>query len=159
MSYSPASADECDDAQHGDAEPGDAEHGDAQHGDAQHGDAQRGDDRVSYGTDDLRGDTAVLNIQLPANASLFFNGVETTGQVGARERRYVTPLLSPGETYKFDLRAQWMENGKMVERSREVKVEVRRPHPHRLRLRRSLDADAEFRGPWSLRSGRLDVVF
>ena len=79
---------------------------------------------VSYGTDDSRGDTAVLHIQLPANASLFFNGVETTGQLGGRARRYVTPSLLPGETYKFVLRAEWMENGRTVERSREVKVEA-----------------------------------
>jgi uncharacterized protein (TIGR03000 family) len=79
---------------------------------------------ASYDSDDSRGDTAVLNIQLPANANLFFNGVETKRQVGSRMRRYVTPPLSPGETYKFDLRAEWMENGKMVQRSREVKVEA-----------------------------------
>jgi uncharacterized protein (TIGR03000 family) len=79
---------------------------------------------VSYDTDDMKGDTAALNIQLPANASLFFNDVATTGQVGARMRRYVTPTLSPGETYKFVLRAEWLEGGKMVERSREVKVEA-----------------------------------
>jgi len=79
---------------------------------------------ASYGTDDSRGDTAVLHIQLPANASLFFNGVETTGQVGSRTRRYVSPSLLPGETYKYVLRAEWTENGKLVERSRELKVEA-----------------------------------
>jgi uncharacterized protein (TIGR03000 family) len=72
---------------------------------------------ASYGTDELRG-------ELPADARLFFNGVETTGQIGGRVRHYVTPRLEPGETYKFVLRAEWMQDGRMVERSREVKVEA-----------------------------------
>jgi uncharacterized protein (TIGR03000 family) len=98
--------------------------GNASIADAPNANAANSISTVSYGTDDSRGDTAALNIQLPANASLFFNGVETKGQIGGRTRHYVTPPLSPGETYKFVLRAEWMEDGRMVERTREVKVEA-----------------------------------
>jgi uncharacterized protein (TIGR03000 family) len=79
---------------------------------------------VSYGSDDTRGDTALLYIDLPADARLFFAGVETKGQVGRSERRYVTPTLQPGEAYKYVLRAEWTENGRTVERIREVNLEA-----------------------------------
>jgi uncharacterized protein (TIGR03000 family) len=32
--------------------------------------------------------------------------------------------LSPGESYKYVLRAEWMEDGKRIESLREVKVEA-----------------------------------
>ena len=50
-----------------------------------------------------------------------FNGVKTT-QTGS-ERKYKTPPLSADTISMYEVRAQWMENGQLVTRTQEVRVE------------------------------------
>jgi uncharacterized protein (TIGR03000 family) len=66
-------------------------------------------------------DTAILKVQLPANAKLFFGKTEATNQSGAM-RLFRSPSLDPGSNYQYDLRAQWTENGRTVERTRTVPI-------------------------------------
>src|SRR5262245_16420139 len=53
--------------------------------------------------------SALINIRVPANAQLRFNGVAAreTGE----ERRYAVPDLVPGTTYSYDISASWVDNG------------------------------------------------
>jgi uncharacterized protein (TIGR03000 family) len=42
-------------------------------------------------------------------------------------RRFTTPPLTPGEEYHYNVRAQWMENGRPVVRTFSIPVEAGRP--------------------------------
>jgi uncharacterized protein (TIGR03000 family) len=59
-------------------------------------------------------------MHVPQNARVWIEG-EATSQSGA-ERTFVSPSLTPGSQYVYHIRAQWDDNGKAVERKREVKV-------------------------------------
>jgi uncharacterized protein (TIGR03000 family) len=66
---------------------------------------------------------ATINMRVPPNAQVFFGDQQaTTGNTGTYERRFVSPPLDPGSNYQYQLRAQWMENGQMVNRVRTVAV-------------------------------------
>jgi uncharacterized protein (TIGR03000 family) len=64
--------------------------------------------------------TATVNVLLPASADLTFEGVRM-GQAGDY-RRFVTPPLTPGSNYTYDIRATWRENGQEVSRDRRVAI-------------------------------------
>jgi len=66
-------------------------------------------------------DRAVMNVQVPANAKLFFGDREATGQSGPT-RQFVSPPLEAGHAYQYQLRAQWTENGQTVDRTRSVTI-------------------------------------
>jgi uncharacterized protein (TIGR03000 family) len=53
-------------------------------------------------------------------AEIWFNGVkmEQTGQ----ERELLTPELTPGKSYTYEVRARWTQNGKQYERTRSITV-------------------------------------
>jgi len=61
-----------------------------------------------------------FNVRVPANAEVMFEGEKTT-QTGAM-RQYISPPLTPGGNYTYDIRASWMENGRQVSRTRHVPV-------------------------------------
>jgi uncharacterized protein (TIGR03000 family) len=61
-----------------------------------------------------------LSVRLPADAAVWVNGAATTQTGGDRE--YVTTDLEPGKTYVYRIKAQWMENGKPVEKTKRVSV-------------------------------------
>jgi uncharacterized protein (TIGR03000 family) len=63
---------------------------------------------------------ARISVVVPPNAQVFFDG-EKTSQRG-QFRRFVTPALDPGQSYTYDIKAVWDENGNKVERSRKVHV-------------------------------------
>jgi len=63
---------------------------------------------------------ARISVVVPPNAQVFFDG-EKTNQRG-QFRRFVTPALDPGQTYTYDIKAVWDENGKKVERTNKVRV-------------------------------------
>ena len=64
--------------------------------------------------------TARLRILVPAGAKVWVGGQETA-QSG-QEREFGSPPLTPGKSYTYEVKAQWMENGQPVEKTRKVKV-------------------------------------
>jgi uncharacterized protein (TIGR03000 family) len=65
--------------------------------------------------------TCLLNLNVPADAQIFFGKTPAEGQTGSR-RQFRSPQLEPGETYQYQLRARWMQNGQWVEKTRAVEV-------------------------------------
>jgi len=63
---------------------------------------------------------ARLRLRVPENARVWFDDTETQ-QRGA-ERDFVTPTLTPGKTYIYQIKAQWQENGQDVTRQRQVTI-------------------------------------
>jgi uncharacterized protein (TIGR03000 family) len=62
--------------------------------------------------------TALIDVSVPADAAVWIDGNPTT-QTGAT-RAYVTPALTPGQKYSYELKARWMENGQPVEKTQKV---------------------------------------
>jgi len=67
-----------------------------------------------------RNGVAQIEVSLPADADLFFQGVKMK-KTGAR-RSFVTPPLEAGESYTYQVRAVWKENGREVTQSRGLSV-------------------------------------
>jgi uncharacterized protein (TIGR03000 family) len=65
---------------------------------------------------------ANFTVQVPPNADVWLEGVKTR-QTGA-VRPFVTPPLTPGKTYVYEVRARWMENGQQVEQKKTIAVQV-----------------------------------
>jgi uncharacterized protein (TIGR03000 family) len=63
---------------------------------------------------------AHLQVRVPAGADLWFEGVRMpqTGEV----REFTSLELKPGKGYVYDVRARWTEDGRMVDRTRTVRV-------------------------------------
>ena len=61
-----------------------------------------------------------LRMHVPTDARVWIED-EATSTSGA-DRSFVSPPLTPGREYVYHIRAQWDENGKTVERKREVTV-------------------------------------
>jgi uncharacterized protein (TIGR03000 family) len=64
--------------------------------------------------------TAHVTLIVPEDAKVWFNGVKT--QKTGRQREFQSPDLSSGSTYLYDVKAQWQEKGKRVERAETVRV-------------------------------------
>jgi uncharacterized protein (TIGR03000 family) len=64
--------------------------------------------------------TAEIEVRVPADAELWFNGAKTrrTGAV----RVFESPPLEPGANYTYDVKARWTEDGQEVERTLRVPV-------------------------------------
>ncbi len=65
-------------------------------------------------------DTAHLMVLVSENAQLWFDG-SLTNQRG-NQREFVTPPLTPGKNYIYDLRARWMQDGRPYEAKRTVYI-------------------------------------
>jgi uncharacterized protein (TIGR03000 family) len=65
-------------------------------------------------------DRAHIQLLVPENAEVWFQGEKTT-LTGSR-REFVSPLLTPGGVYTYELRVRWNDNGTVVERSRTLDV-------------------------------------
>jgi uncharacterized protein (TIGR03000 family) len=63
---------------------------------------------------------ARVRVLLPADARLWVNGAAMT-QTGP-ERTFTTPVLTPGEAHRYEIKAQWLQGGKPVEQALEVEV-------------------------------------
>lgn len=64
---------------------------------------------------------ATLQVRVPTrNAAVWFEGVRT-GQEG-RVRNFVTPSLIPGQGYRYEIRARWLQGGRVVQEVRTVQV-------------------------------------
>ncbi len=81
--------------------------------------AQPGDQQQQPPAND---NAAHLLVVVPENAELWFNGTKTS-KTGA-EREFVTPVLTPGKTYSYEVKARWTDNGKPVEQTRTVQVQA-----------------------------------
>lgn len=66
---------------------------------------------------------ASVEVYLPnANAELWFNGVKT--QQGGEKRNFVTPELTPGKVFSYEVRARWTENGQQFDQTRTIQVQA-----------------------------------
>jgi len=65
---------------------------------------------------------ASLKFQLPADAKLYVDG-QLTGITGT-ERAFVTPALTPGQKYYYDVKAELTVDGKAVTEEKRVIVEA-----------------------------------
>jgi uncharacterized protein (TIGR03000 family) len=63
---------------------------------------------------------AMVEVQVPADAQLWFDG-ENTSQTGT-DRMFRSPPLEPGQNYSYEVKAHWTDNGKDIERTRTVRV-------------------------------------
>jgi uncharacterized protein (TIGR03000 family) len=63
---------------------------------------------------------ARIRLHVPADAEVWFEGVKTR-QTGA-ERYFFSPPLAPGATYAYEVEARWKQDGKTVERRRQIVV-------------------------------------
>jgi uncharacterized protein (TIGR03000 family) len=61
---------------------------------------------------------ALLDVRVPANAELWFDGYKSK-QTGP-QREFRTPPLTTGKKYTYTVRAKWVADGKPVEERREV---------------------------------------
>jgi uncharacterized protein (TIGR03000 family) len=69
--------------------------------------------------------TATIELYVPANAEVWFQGKETrmTGTL----RRFVTPPLNPGVDYSYELRVRWTDaSGEVQDQTREVVAQAGR---------------------------------
>jgi uncharacterized protein (TIGR03000 family) len=70
--------------------------------------------------------SASIQVRVPPNAKLIFNGKETS-QTGS-QRYFTTPPLEPGKTYTYEVDAIWQDaNGQQVKRHRDVQVQAGQP--------------------------------
>jgi uncharacterized protein (TIGR03000 family) len=65
---------------------------------------------------------ASVEVSVPANAEIWFDG-DRTNQVGAM-RTFRSPPLLPGKTYQYEVRARWLDNGKVMEQKVSVEVQA-----------------------------------
>jgi uncharacterized protein (TIGR03000 family) len=63
---------------------------------------------------------AVLRVRVPADAEVWIAGDPTTQR--GELRRFITPPLEAGRNQGYALRARWMEGGKTIERTDDVRV-------------------------------------
>lgn len=73
-------------------------------------------------TPDAPAGTVLLNVQVPANAKVWIDGASTTSTGIARS--FVSPALTPGKQFTYEVKAQWQENGREVTRTRRVPVQA-----------------------------------
>jgi uncharacterized protein (TIGR03000 family) len=60
----------------------------------------------------------LIDVRVPSDATIWFDD-DSTKQTGP-ERQFVSPRLTAGKYYEYQIRAQWNENGKKKEQTRRV---------------------------------------
>jgi uncharacterized protein (TIGR03000 family) len=66
---------------------------------------------------------AAVTVVVPtADTQVWFGNTPTTQQ--GMERLFHSPALEPGKNFTYAIKARWMENGKAVERERQVRVQA-----------------------------------
>jgi uncharacterized protein (TIGR03000 family) len=63
---------------------------------------------------------ARLQILVPADAEVWFNGDPTTTR--GEQREFTTPALTEGRDFHYEIRARWTEGGRVVDQTRLVVV-------------------------------------
>src|SRR5262245_8130777 len=61
---------------------------------------------------------ATLTVQFPGPAEVWLNGKQMEGK--EEERQLTSPILKPGQSYTFEVKARWGQNGKTYEAQRTV---------------------------------------
>jgi uncharacterized protein (TIGR03000 family) len=83
--------------------------------------AQTYDPNVSQASFTQPDDRAHLDVRVPAaDAQILFDGDPTRQQ--GMDRVFVSPPLTPGKSFTYNIEARWMENGRMVNQSRAVTI-------------------------------------
>jgi uncharacterized protein (TIGR03000 family) len=59
-----------------------------------------------------------IEVRVPADADIWFDDA-TTSQTGT-VRQFVSPPLTPGRDYSYEVRAKWREDGREVTQSRRI---------------------------------------
>jgi len=77
---------------------------------------------TNAGTGIVAQPAAMVEVHVPANAQVWIEG-DLTRQQGA-VRVFKSPPLQIGKSFSYDVKARWMENGKPVEREKQVHVEA-----------------------------------
>jgi len=65
-------------------------------------------------------DKVLINVSVPADAKITFQGAKTT-QTGG-QRRFLSPSIAAGYRYAYSVQATWMDNGKEVIQTRSIAV-------------------------------------
>lgn len=73
-------------------------------------------------TPDAPAGTVLLNVQVPANAKVWIDGAPTTST--GVQRSFVSPALTPGRQFTYEVKAQWQDNGQQVTRTRRIPVQA-----------------------------------
>jgi len=63
---------------------------------------------------------ATIQVRVPPDAELWFEGSKTS-QTGS-SRTFVSPALTPGRDFTYDIRARWMDNGREMVQARRISV-------------------------------------
>ena len=63
---------------------------------------------------------AVIDVRVPANALILFDRRKTTS--AGPERHFISPPLTPGKEYVYEVSARWQEGGREVTRTRSLVV-------------------------------------
>jgi uncharacterized protein (TIGR03000 family) len=66
--------------------------------------------------------TAQIDLRVPEGAEVWIAGTKT-GQTGP-QRRFVSPPLTPGKTYTYEVRVTWKDGAREVNQSRELPVDA-----------------------------------
>jgi uncharacterized protein (TIGR03000 family) len=69
--------------------------------------------------------STTIHVQVPAQARVWFNNQPTTQTGSARD--FVSPSLTPGQEYRYTVRAIWSENGREIERQHVVSFTAGEP--------------------------------
>lgn len=69
--------------------------------------------------------TATIVIKLPADAKLYFDGTPTR-QTGA-ERTFITPELASGKQYTYEVKIEYVRDGRTMTRTKQVAVRAGQP--------------------------------
>jgi len=75
---------------------------------------------TSYGLGARNDRLAHIEVRVPANAEVFFDG-HKTNQNGS-VRYFESPELDPNQNFTYSVRARWNENGQDVERTKQITV-------------------------------------
>ncbi len=64
--------------------------------------------------------SATVEVLVPAGASVWINGSPTT--LTGEDRIFTSPPLEPGQTYQYEVKAQWMRGAKQVAETQMIQV-------------------------------------
>jgi uncharacterized protein (TIGR03000 family) len=73
-----------------------------------------------YPPADASDNRAHVSVNVPVGAQLWFEGTLTTAT--GTTRRFESPPLVPGKEYRYEVRAQWTEQGRKVSQTQHVDV-------------------------------------
>jgi uncharacterized protein (TIGR03000 family) len=66
--------------------------------------------------------SATLNVRVPLEAKVYVNGLATSSRGSLR--RYVSNGLQPGYSYSYELRAEMVQDGRVLSETKSVKLEA-----------------------------------